>query len=92
MFRSSVRLTLFKARVAPKRLVRSLSLEDGALVLSLLLCLLGLHVSCLPGLECTEALLEPAPEHVELDRYYNDHTRRHELVVDVDVQRFSRSG
>src|SRR5215216_1593454 len=62
-------------------------LEDGPpVLLPWLLCVLGLHVSCLPGLECTEALLEPAPEHVELDRNDNDHARRHELVVDVDVQ------
>src|SRR5215211_6451075 len=62
-------------------------LEDGPpVLLPWLLCVLGLHVSCLPGLECTEALLEPAPEHVELDRNDNDHARRHELVVDVDVK------
>src|SRR5829696_7506440 len=71
----------------PEALGKVPYLEDGPpVLLPWLLCVLGLHVSCLPGLECTEALLEPAPEHVELDRYDHDHARRHELVVDVDVQ------
>src|SRR5829696_2845655 len=71
----------------PEPLGKVLYLEDGtSILLPWLLCLLGLHVSCLPGLEITEALLEPAPEYVELDCYDHDHTRRHELVVDVDVQ------
>src|SRR5215210_978066 len=71
----------------PEPLGKVSYLEDGVPVLiPWHLSLLGLHGSCLPGLECTEALLEPAPQHVELHGHDHDQARRHELVVDVDVQ------
>src|SRR5215210_1434215 len=76
-----------QGKCRPEALGKVPYLEDGAPVLfPWLSCLLGLHVSCLPGLECTEALLEPAPEHVEFHGDDHDHARRHELVVDVDVK------
>ena len=60
--RFNVRLTLFQGQGCSEALGKVPISRTGPPFSSLsLLCLLGLHVSCLPGLECTEALLEPAP-------------------------------